>query len=105
MIMSASVLLKLDGIDGESQISGYENQIELLSSSWGVSMAVSTGSGLGGGVGTANFMDVTVVKHTDKSSPNLFFACASGKSIDNATVSFLKAGGDSPVEYLKYEMT
>jgi type VI secretion system secreted protein Hcp len=78
--------LKIDGFDGE---------IQLTSFSFGVSNAGAGGSG----AGKSNGQAMHLTKLVDNSSPNLFQACATGKHIDDATVSIRKAGG-APVQYL-----
>jgi type VI secretion system secreted protein Hcp len=45
------------------------------------------------------------MKHVDKASPGLFLNCCIGKSFPTATLTVRKAGGDAPVEYLKYDLT
>jgi type VI secretion system secreted protein Hcp len=49
--------------------------------------------------------DLNVMKHVDKASPGLFLGCATGKHFPTATLTVRKAGGESPVDYLKYDMT
>ncbi|MDR1062374.1 MAG: type VI secretion system tube protein Hcp [Azoarcus sp.] len=62
-----------------------------------------TGGG-GGGVGKADFTPLTFTHYLDKSSPNLFHFCASGKHIPTVTVSVCKAG-DGSQEFAKIVMT
>lgn len=101
----ADFFLKIDGIQGELQDSAHPNEIQVHSISFGVSNAGSGGFGMGSGSGKANVHDMSFTKLVDKASPNLFIACATGKSIGNAIVTMRKAGGDKPVEYLVYKLT
>ncbi len=90
-------------IEGESTRKGFEKQIEIYSFSWGVSNPTTIGPGTGGaGGGRATLSSFNCMKATDKASPLLFQACASGKHFPKVTVSLNKAGGDS-VTYLTYE--
>ncbi|HEX6750893.1 MAG TPA: type VI secretion system tube protein Hcp [Longimicrobium sp.] len=102
--MPFDAFLKIDGIDGESTRSGFEKQIELLSFSLGAHNSTTVGSaGAGGGAGKASVSAFNCLKATDAASPQLFQACCSGKHIAKVVVTLRKAGGDSPVDYLKYE--
>ena len=102
--MAMEALLKLDGVDGESQRQGYEGQIQLDSFSWGAQNS-SSPVGQGAGAGTVEISDFTVTKKTDLASAKLFQACCSGNHFDQATLTIIKPGGDSPVEYLVYDFT
>jgi type VI secretion system secreted protein Hcp len=103
--MAGDIFLKLEGIEGESTDDTHKKEFSLLSCSTGVSNAGSFGSGTtGGGTAKANFQDVSCAAYVSKASPELFLCCASGKHIPSATVVFRKAGGDAPVEYMKYEL-
>lgn len=90
-------------IEGESTRKGFEKKIEIYSFSFGVSNPATIGPGSGGaGAGRAMLSSFNCMKATDKASPLLFQACASGKHFPKVTVSLNKAGGDS-VTYLTYE--
>ncbi len=97
--------LKIDGIKGESQDKTHKDEIEILSFSWGVSNAGTGGFGTGSGSGKAAVLDATFLKHVDKSSVPLAKYCFTGKSVGDADFVMRKAGGDKPVEYLKYKLT
>lgn len=103
--MAGDIFLKFDGIEGEATDEAHKNEIALLSFSFGVSNVGSFGSGTtGGGTAKASFGDVTCSSYVSKASPELFLACASGKHIPSAVLVLRKAGGDAPVEYIKYEL-
>ncbi len=102
--MAFDAFLKIDGVNGESTRKGFEKQIEILSFSLGASNPVTMGSAGGGaGAGKASISSFNCLKASDAASPGLFQACCSGKHYPKATVTLQKAGGDSPVDYLKYE--
>jgi type VI secretion system secreted protein Hcp len=72
--MAVDAFLKVSNIQGESQDSGFTNQIEVLSFSWGASQPAHVAGG-GQGSGKASLGDLTITKRYDKSSPPLFAAC------------------------------
>lgn len=86
--------LKLDGIDGESSDAKHKGEIELASWSWGESNSGGAHTGGGGaGAGKVAMQDFHFTSRADKTSPKLFFACASGQHIKTAVLSCRKAGG------------
>ena len=99
------IYLKIDGIDGEAQDKDHQSEIEVLSFSMGVSNLGSGDVGTGSGSSRASLSDLSVMKRVDKASPGLFVNCCTGKHFDTATLSVRKAGGDAPVEYLKYDLS
>jgi type VI secretion system secreted protein Hcp len=100
--MASDYLLELDGIKGESLDEKHKDKIEIDSFSWGVSNSGNMGRGSGGGTGKADFQDLIFTKQTDKSSPLLVKAAASGDHIKKAVLIARKAGGKAgQVEYFK----
>ena len=102
--MAHDIFLKVKGVDGESQDDKHKKEIDVLSWSWGMSNSASAHVGGGAGSGKVNVQDISVTKYVDAASPVLLLACASGKHYDEATLTIRKAGGDSPVDYLKVKM-
>ena len=94
--------LELDGVKGESQRKGHEEQIEVLSFSWGGNNPASVGHGSGGGAGKVALSDFSIMKMTDATSTDLFQKMCSGKHYPKATLTMYKAGGDEALDYLKY---
>ena len=90
--MASDIFAKIDGIQGESRDSKHQDEIEVLSWSWGVSQTGSIAFGGGGGEGKASFHDFTFTHHIDKASPVLLKACATGEHIKEATITVRKAG-------------
>jgi type VI secretion system secreted protein Hcp len=97
---SSDFLLKIDGIDGESQDKKHKGEIDLLSWSWSES---NTGShsrgGGGGGSGKVAMQDFHFTMKVNKASPKLMLACATGQHILSATLTCRKAGGEQQ-EYM-----
>lgn len=104
--MAANYFLKFDPeIKGESKQSGYEDQIEILSFSWGVSQAGGYSYGSGGTSAKANLGDLSLSFRMCPASPKLMQYCASGKHIDTATLTCLEASGDKAEKYLEITLT
>jgi type VI secretion system secreted protein Hcp len=69
-----------------------------------MSQSGSTHSGKGGGAGKVNVGDISFTKYVDKTTPTFLKLCCKGTHIKEAILTVRKAGGDSPVEYLKITM-
>ncbi len=93
--------LDVEGIEGTSQ--EVPGAIDVLAYSWGVSNSGSTHTGGGGGVGKANFQDLSVTIATSKATPKLLEACATGMHIPQATLTARKAGGKQ-TDYLEIKL-
>ena len=99
--------LKLDEIEGESLKTGHENQIEVLSWSFGCSNAGTAGVGSGqGGAGRVSMQDFNFSKYADKSSPKLIQAMFEGKMVPSATLVGRRAGlkDGKAAKYMVWEM-
>jgi type VI secretion system secreted protein Hcp len=99
--MAGNIFAKIGDIKGESKDAKHKDEIEVLSYSWGVANtgAEPGGGGGGGGAGKATFHDLSIVHNLDKASPRLLEACATGKHLNEATITHRKAG-KGQVEYL-----
>lgn len=86
--------LKIDDIKGEAGDAKHKDEIELMSWSWGAMQTGTAAIGGGAGAGKVSKEDFRFVKRTDKSSPTLMIACATGKHYKLATLTARKAGGD-----------
>src|SRR4051812_7366529 len=100
---SAKVFLELPGVPGESQVSGFENQIELDSFQFAVSNPVQMGTEKV--KGTATFSELVVTKKLDQSSPMLLLRTANMAPFAFARVRITtpSAAGESTV--LRYCFT
>lgn len=88
--------LEIEGIPGESTDDRHTEWIDVLSYSWGVSQP---GSGLVSSGSTrsaerADYMDFSVVKTIDKTSPKLALYCSSGTHLDEVTLELCRAEED-----------
>lgn len=102
--MAVDTFLKLGDIKGESQADKHKDEIEVLSWSWGANQQGTFASGGGGGAGKVTVSDFMFTKLIDKSSPELFLHCATGKHIPSAQLTLRKAG-EEQLEYHKIIMT
>lgn len=92
--------LKIEGIQGGSDDSKHKGEIEIQSFSWGEAQ-VSSGGG-GGGASKVQMQDFHFEMKTQKSSPTLFLACATGEHIKQA---LLTLRGSLQLEFLKIKLT
>lgn len=95
--------LKIDGIEGESADHKHKNEIDVRSFRWSEKQSSTHHSARGaGGLGTGKveMSDITFSIITNRASPKLMLACATGQHIKEATLVCRKAGGDQQ-EYLK----
>ncbi len=95
------------GANGESNITGYTNWIEILSSNWGATQPSSKApGGAGHGSGLLQFDTVTVSKYTDSSSPKLWQKMMSGTVLPSVEIHDLYRTGDAnPIVYQKVILT
>lgn len=100
--MAYDMLLQIDGIPGESKISGFEKQIDVLAWSWGESQAGTFHTGGGGGAGKVNVQDLSATKWVDIASPLLLLYCATGQHIPKAVLTVRKSGGKAGSDALPY---
>ena len=100
----ATIHLKLDGIDGDSEAANYEGQIDCASWSWGASQAANMHVSTGGAAGGSTIMDIAITKDMDKSSPNLMKYCCHGTVMPEAILVCTKSAGEGTMEWLKVTM-
>jgi|SRR4026208_415962 type VI secretion system secreted protein Hcp len=103
--MASDIFAKIGDIKGESFDDKHKDEIDVMSYSWGVSQTGTMAFGGGGGAGKAQFNDFNFTTNTNKSSPLLFKACATGEHIKEATITVRKAGNESKQDYLILKMT
>ncbi len=96
---TGDMFIKIEGIEGESQDEKHKNEIQILSWSMGAANAGSSGVGEGSGTSKVNVSDFSFTKLLDKSSPNLFINCCSGKHIATVVLTVRKAG-EKPQDYM-----
>ncbi|WP_347555610.1 type VI secretion system tube protein Hcp [Robbsia sp. KACC 23696] len=86
-----SILLKLEGVKGNSTKKGFEDTIEIETMAMGVANHGNTDpSNLGRGVGIPTGNTLSLTKRMDMATPTLYQACAQGKSHATATISIVR---------------
>jgi type VI secretion system secreted protein Hcp len=105
--MAVDFLLKIDGagIKGESPVEGYKDYIQILKFEWAGKNTGTFSYGEGGGGGKFEAKDFTFTQKVNQASPKLMEANATGAHVKTAILVCRKAGGKSPVEFLKVTMT
>jgi type VI secretion system secreted protein Hcp len=89
----ADIVLKLDGIDGESVVKGHRKEIDVLSYEQGIDLTVIHGAGGGSAAGKASLAPVRFRKNVDAASIPMLLACAAGKHIAAARFTFRRGAG------------
>lgn len=102
--MAVDFFLKIDGIEGESKDSKHQNEIDVLSWTWGAHNSGSMAYGGGGGSGKVAMQDFSFTMTISKATPKLMLACATGDHIKSAVLTCRKAGKEQQ-EYLKIKFS
>ncbi len=101
--MAIDAFLKLGDIEGESQVKDYEDYIQVLAWSWGMSQSGTTHMGKGAGGGKANVHDLTITHNVDAATPRLMTACCSGEHFEDGGELILRKAGKEALIYLTYK--
>ena len=103
--MADIILLKIAGIDGETQLKGYAKQVELLSYSHGVSMQVTGDtSNQERTSGKPNHQDFHLTKYLDATSPKLNQKCCEGANLGDAVITIARNDNGTIMELMKYTL-
>ncbi len=103
--MAVSIFGKFpSGITGEAKQAGHEEEVVILSLSWGVSRSISLTGG-SRDTGVASFSDVSIQKEADSASSDLFAACTKATPLDEIVITFVKDAGDDQIDYLTYTLS
>jgi type VI secretion system secreted protein Hcp len=100
---AVDIFLRLGEIAGESQDKVHKGEIEVLAWNWGMSNSGTTHLGLTGGEGKSSVKDLSITKWIDKATPTIMFHALTGERIPSALLTIRKAGGITPVEFLKID--
>jgi type VI secretion system secreted protein Hcp len=93
---ATNTFLHLNGIQGESNVEGFANDIEVFDWTWGASRA--------SGAAKASTQEITLKKFVDRSSPALLQKLYSGQAVADGSLSTRKAG-EQPFVFLKFCFT
>lgn len=100
------IYMKFGSIDGDVTTDGYKNWIELGSFQYGVSRAVSSGSGGNTRESSApNISEIVVTKHFDKSSAKLFQDSVAGTFDTKVEIKMNTTTKNKTETFLTYELT
>lgn len=102
--MAFDAFLKLGDIKGESQVKGFEDQIQIESFHWGVANSGGIGGGGGSTGGVTTRQDFLFTAGSSKASPELFLACATGENIKEGLLT-LRSAGASQVPFSTIKLT
>ncbi|MCH8906309.1 MAG: type VI secretion system tube protein Hcp [Candidatus Heimdallarchaeota archaeon] len=95
--------LRWEGIEGEATATGHEDEIQILSWSWGATKPGSSYSGLTSRKGDVIISDISIVKALDKSSPKLFEYLAEGRVTPQVQLFLTSAFVSGQQTFLEYE--
>jgi len=97
---STTTFADVDGIDGDSQTKGFEDQLEIR----GVAFCVDTASSTGGSnIGAVRVSDVTITKMLDSASAPLLQRATTGTHVATVTISVVGPAGAAPLQTLLLE--
>lgn len=91
--VNAAVFIKIGDIKGESQAAGHEEEIDVLSWSWGVTRPITSDDGSTRTRGNPEIQDLVISKVLEKSTPKLFEACIKGITLPEAVLVIEKPSG------------
>jgi type VI secretion system secreted protein Hcp len=100
------LLLKLDGIPGDSIASGHIGEIDVSSVQFSANQTGIRDAGGRASARRSSLSTFVITKKTDKASPKLFLACATGQHLQTAVITFRDVVvGTAPYEYLTITLT
>ena len=102
--MAASMFIKFDGVEGESQQAGYEGWIEISNFQMSSSAPPSTDLGGGSGVGKPTIHGVSYTTAAGRHTPQINKKYYEGAHFTTVRVVFLKQTGAASAEKY-YELT
>jgi type VI secretion system secreted protein Hcp len=99
----ADMFLKIEGtrqgpIKGESTDTAHVDEIEVVGWNWGMDVSAAS---FGGAQARTTLQELVVRKRVDRASTALMSALRANEPLKKVTLSVRKAGGTSPVDYLK----
>jgi len=102
------ILINFDGkIKGDSQLDKHTDWVNITSAQLGVGRSISSsGSGKDRDLSTPSFSEVSISKHTDVASTELFAQAIYGKKLcEKAVIHFVQTSGEGASQvYMEWEM-
>jgi type VI secretion system secreted protein Hcp len=99
--MSTNVFVRIGDIKGGSHDSRHQDEIEVVSWSWGLTNPAAGAAGGGGSGGRAAFQDVAFVHLVDRASPRLMLACASAQRFPEARLTVRRPDAATSDDFLR----
>lgn len=99
------IVMKYQGVDGESTIDGFTKYTEISSFEFGVGRRISSARGTSTREGgDANLSEIVVRKKTDGSTVKFFEEACTGKLNKEVEIDFLRTGAGKSDSYLNFKM-
>ncbi len=100
------VLMKVDGVKGQTQIDGYSDYMELWSFSHGVSQAVTANvSNTDRTTGRPIHQDFSVTKDLDKATPSLLQGCNAANVYKSVEILVGRNDDGKIIKFFTYQLT
>ena len=96
----ANYYLKIEGIQGDVTIAGFEKQIEVQAWGWGLSRPAGGPTERERDLSRPSFQDFVFTLPTSAAIPPLFLAGAGGKELSQAELSAVKTDGGKQEKFL-----
>lgn len=96
------IFMKIDTIDGESTVRGFEKSFEVTSYSWGIKTTVSGPNG--GTPGKAAFGEFLISKSSTIGASKMMLALAKGQRIKNVVIAVTRATNGNQVVLQRYTL-
>lgn len=97
--------LKNDIIQGDSVATGYEDQIDCQSWSFGAFQSTSMHHSTGGAAGGSEIQDLVITKSMDKASSLIYASCAEGTHLGEVTLTCTRSYEGSDIKWLEIILT
>lgn len=99
----SDVFLKIEGtkqgpIKGDSNVPGHIDEIDVVGWSWGMDVSAASFAAT---QARTTMQELVVRKRVDRASTALMSALRANEPLKKAILTVRKAGGDTPVDYLK----
>jgi type VI secretion system secreted protein Hcp len=97
--------LKMEGVDGESRMKGYEGWVVLTTASSPIHRSIPAGArGVDREKGSTTLGEMVITRGVDKSSVKLAERCAKGKIIDEVQVHFTSMQEGGEAAFMTYKL-
>ena len=105
-VSHADIYMKIDGVQGESTVTGRAGQIEVGDFTFGVTAPAATNTtSMGISTGKPKFQEVTVKKFFDSATDETLKMLGTSKSFNSIVIEVTKANGDHQQNYVRYTFT